>query len=194
MRPCLPDRTRQSRTRQSRNREQGSAYIITLLVLAILSIVGLSLALIGQTEIQIGANEMTANKVFYPADAGIGVSVARVMFRPPDFRSFSFRIEDEPDPDRAFSLGSVVEVSPIVPVLSVTCHLCGVTQGSNFKKIDHVLSASATRRGWTGTNPTANDRPLGRKTISSAIQIQPWLMASPGSLNFSQEDLDKVKM
>ena len=39
--------------------EAGSAYVITLLALVVLTILALSLALVTQTEVQVGSNERT---------------------------------------------------------------------------------------------------------------------------------------
>lgn len=188
-------RPRPPARRSARDPEAGSAYLVTLLVLLVLSILGLSLSVIGQTELQIGSNEMTSNRVFYAADAGVGMSVARVMYRPPDFSSFTFRMEDEAVAESPIVLGSVVDVSPIVPISHEPCHLCQINEGAEFFQVNHILAAAATRRGWRkGSDPTPSDRPLGRETVSASVQIQPWQQASPGSVNFTEEELQKVKL
>jgi hypothetical protein len=60
-------------------REKGSAYIIALLVLLVLSLLGLSLTLITQTEVQISSNELTAHRALYGAEAGLEQSLARFL-------------------------------------------------------------------------------------------------------------------
>ena len=60
-------------------RERGSAYLVTLLILVVLTLMGLSLALITGTESQIGFNERVMERTFYAGDAGIGVAAARVL-------------------------------------------------------------------------------------------------------------------
>jgi hypothetical protein len=62
-----------------RRSEAGSAYIIALLVLVVLSILGLSLALISQTEMQIGANDLTAHRTFYGSEGGFNQALARLL-------------------------------------------------------------------------------------------------------------------
>ncbi len=54
----------------------GSAYIIVLLVLLLLTIFGLSLVVITHTERQIGSNEREATRNFFVAESGIAVAVA----------------------------------------------------------------------------------------------------------------------
>ncbi|MBV8202862.1 MAG: hypothetical protein JOZ15_19775, partial [Acidobacteria bacterium] len=56
--------------------ERGSAFIVALLVLVVLTIAGLALTLMTQTEMRIGANEREANRTFYASDSGIQVSTA----------------------------------------------------------------------------------------------------------------------
>jgi len=65
--------------RTHRSSEAGSAYVITLLALVVLTILALSLALVTQTEVQVGANEKTVNRTFYAADSGLGISVAEIL-------------------------------------------------------------------------------------------------------------------
>jgi len=64
------------RTAPRRNPEAGSAYIIALLVLVVLSIIGIALAQITQTEYQIGANELTSNRTLYAADEAFQFATA----------------------------------------------------------------------------------------------------------------------
>ena len=59
--------------------ERGSAYLVALLVLVLLTIIGLSLSLITQTEMQIGANERLIERSFYVADSGISLATARTL-------------------------------------------------------------------------------------------------------------------
>ncbi|HKI85589.1 MAG TPA: hypothetical protein VKA53_02475, partial [Thermoanaerobaculia bacterium] len=58
---------RASTKTQANRRQEGSAYIVALLALLVLSIVGLALALITQTEQEAGSNERSINRVFYSA-------------------------------------------------------------------------------------------------------------------------------
>ena len=59
--------------------EAGSAYIMVLLALVVLTIMGLSLSFMTQTELQIGANERVTTRVFYAADAAVDAALANVM-------------------------------------------------------------------------------------------------------------------
>ena len=50
-----------------------------MLVLVVLTILGLALSLITQTETQIGNNERVINRVFYAADSGTHAGLAQVL-------------------------------------------------------------------------------------------------------------------
>ena len=58
------------RNRRPIHTEDGSVYLLSILVLLILTIVGLALAITTQSEMQIGANEEMARRTFYSANGG----------------------------------------------------------------------------------------------------------------------------
>src|SRR5262249_14397393 len=62
-----------------RRGEAGSAYMIVIGALAVLSTIGLALIAVTQTEFQIGGSERVNNRVFYAADSGIAVATARAL-------------------------------------------------------------------------------------------------------------------
>jgi hypothetical protein len=64
-----------------RNRvyESGSAYIVALMALLVLTIGGLSVALLSQTEMQVGANERLAERAFYAAESGLNVATSYIL-------------------------------------------------------------------------------------------------------------------
>ena len=59
--------------------ERGSAYLITLMVLFVLTTLGLSLSVVTQTEILAGAQERVLERTFYAAESGLELSVARAL-------------------------------------------------------------------------------------------------------------------
>ncbi len=153
-----------------RRGESGSAYIAALLVLVILTIIGLSLALITQSERQIGANERVGERLFYAANSGIAASTARAL-TDADYSSATYPLADPGS--RLSGMTFQVETSPFYPILDSPCNLCEINQmGSysehSFRAINHAITATAVRRrGAAGT-------PLGEKTVTSMIEVQPW--------------------
>lgn len=155
---------------RSRRSEQGSAFIVALLVLLVLTVLGLSLALITQSELQIGNNERTVNRVFYGADAGFAVAIAKTSVKE-DYTYTKFEFVDEaPNP---FNLRTQVEVTPLVPISDGPCPMCEINAAGSYNdehakgRLNHAVTSRATRVGG------GSDIPLGRKDISLMVDIFP---------------------
>jgi len=149
------------------HRQQGSAYIIALLALVVLSIIGLGLALITQTEMQIGSNERTTEKVFYAADTGIQMATARAIVVP-DLTKFTISLKD----NEKILLKHDVAMSPFYPLMQATCNLCEFNDPGEYKdqykKVNFGVTAVATRK----TVLPSSDA-LAAKTLSSLVEVQP---------------------
>ena len=76
-----------------RRAEAGSAYLAILLVLVVLTILGLSLAVITQTEVLIGGSEKQATRQLFAAGSGVELAAAHEMV--------SARLRQSPHADRA---------------------------------------------------------------------------------------------
>jgi hypothetical protein len=149
------------------NSQAGSAYIIALLALVVLSIIGLGLALITQTEMQIGSNERTMQKVFYAADTGIQMATARAIVVP-DLTKFTVNLKD----NEKILLKHEVAMSPFYPLMQATCNLCEFNDPGEYKdqykKVNFGVTAVATRK----TVLPSTDA-LAAKTLSSLVEVQP---------------------
>jgi Tfp pilus assembly protein PilX len=172
-------------------RQQGSAYVITLLALVVLTILALSLTLITQSEMQIGANERIVQRVFYAADAGIAASVSRALVTN-DFGERVIEL-DEPGIHTVLSFTNRVGISHLVPILDSPCNLCEVNNAGTYsenayRKIGHALTVNAVRVGGP------NDTQTAAKTISAMIDLQPWKDPPQAYLPIDDEDaLAKIK-
>jgi hypothetical protein len=171
--------------RLRRGSDSGSAYILSLMVIIVLTIVGMSLALTTQTEIQIGAAERTTTRVFYAADTGIEVALARGMVAA-DHSALTFRITDDGEPltGSDYELFNQVDTSPFVPILDTACNLCEINNSGTysenaFRKINNAVTAQAERFGTLDGGITNTLR--ARKTIAGMIEMQPWKV-SPSAL------------
>jgi len=144
-------------------RESGSAYVLTLLVLLVLTLLGLVLALITQSEVQVGANERMANRVFYAADMGIGEAAMRLLINN-DNTALVYTIKD---PGLPTSMR--VAVSPFHPINDAPCNLCEINQGNDFYKVTHVVNVVATRFGNSGGNEVV----LAQKRLGVMVDLDP---------------------
>lgn len=161
-----------------RRGERGSAYVAVLVVLVVLTIFGLALALITQTEMQVGSNEKTISRVFYVADSGIELATARALVTS-DHRSRDYLMTDSGVSlvEGKIQLGTQVSVSPFYPIYDAPCNLCEINNAGAyneraFRKINHAVTVDAAR--FATVDKGSNRTPVARKTLSAMVEIQPW--------------------
>ena len=181
----MKDRNSTNRRRIATTRQAGSAYILALLVMVLLTMIGLSLALTTQTELLIGTNEQVATRVFYAADAGIEVAVARGLAGA-DHTARTFRITDtgEDMQGSGYRFFNEVEVTAFVPILDTTCNLCEINNAGSysenaFRKINHAVLSTARRFSTYDGGATTSLK--ARKEIAAMVEFQPWKV-SPDAL------------
>ena len=150
--------------------EEGAAYIVALLALVILTVVGLNVSLVTQTEMQLGDQERSAQRVFYAAEAGFSPSVGRAVLDA-DYSPHSFEL---PEPENLFGLRQEVEVSAFFPILAAPCNLCEINNAGaygtkQYFEVTHAVTARAVRAGAS----EATSGPIAQKTISVMVDIQP---------------------
>lgn len=161
------------RMHTTRRTEEGSVYILSLLVLLILTVVGLTLSLVTQSEMQIGVNERLSQAAFYNANSGIDLATAKALVVP-DLRSFELDLV-EPADLANLNVRNRLEVSPFQPILDAPCNLCQINADSTYFKINHAVASRSTRIAWMGaTTPPADPTPLAQKRVSAMISFQPW--------------------
>jgi hypothetical protein len=187
---------------RNRDAQSGSAYIVVVIGLLVLSLLGLSLAFVTETEHLIGNNERTLERVLYAADAGINVAVAKALVLP-DNRGLRLEIPDPqitqldlPDPNvnTDFTQQNEVDVTPLRPLLIAPCNLCSVNWGEEYARIDHGVAALVTRMGWNGSGPRPSaPTPLARKTVSVMVDFQPWQTSVETFARATEVDASGIK-
>ncbi len=175
-------------------REAGSAYIVALLSLVVLSAIGLGVALVTQTEMQIGANERTVQRTFYAADAGVATSTARALIQA-DYMANTYSMQDV-SPLPGLVMRHELDASPFYPILDSPCNLCeinnaGAYSEQAYRRINHAVTVVARRQGQTDTGP---DTRLSEKMITSMLEVQPWKVGTEAYLPADNpEELKKIK-
>ena len=164
--------------REHRSSEAGSAYVITLLALVVLTILALSLALVTQTEVQVGANETTVNRTFYAADSGVGISVAEILANH-DYKGRTVilnKVSVGAGSSLSTNVADRVTLSPAVQINQYPCNWCPQNQGGQqFYVTTFAISSTAQRISWSGGgDPPADATVLGQKTVRAMIEVQPW--------------------
>jgi len=174
--------------------QEGSAYIVALLVLVVLTLLGLSLAMVTETEMRIGGNERVTTRTFYSADSGIGIAAARVLVNN-DHTATTVILRDNPT-GGALNAAQRVELSPFHPILDTPCNLCAINQGQGFLEVNHAVAVTATRVLWSGSGDPGDDAAQqARKTVGVMIEIQPWQMTAESveSLDLPADELARIK-
>ena len=147
--------------------EAGSAYLFALLVLFVLTVIGLSLAVVTQSEVQIGGAEKSATRTLYEGDATLRVQLASVFFNDTRGREIQF------SPDAALGSSTVkdrVRASAFFPIFSGPCALCSLNTGNvRYWDINHVVTAEATRKSEISGTETS----YAEKTLSQMFALQP---------------------
>lgn len=151
--------------------ERGTAYIIALLVLLVLTIVGLSLALVTQSEVQIGANERQITRVFAAADAAMGELAADLFVN--GNQGASSRFVPESGSIAGTNLGIRVERSNIVRLNSPYCNLCEINQSPGDEPYRANTYAIATAAFRSGTTSSGTAVPLSEKRLEAMLSAQP---------------------
>lgn len=150
--PFRPDR---------RAAERGSTYLFVLLVLFVLTVLGLSLSIVTQTELQIGGAQKSATRVLYGADAGTDIQLAHML------------LQDYEQPSRRFDLGlgtaaDNIDVSPFLYTHRAACNLCKVNKGEQqYQVINFVVNGEGRRLNTSGALTHAN------KLVSTMMMVQP---------------------
>lgn len=171
--------------------ESGSAFIITLLVLLVLTVVGLTLLLITRTELLLSDNERTIERSFYAADSGVAVATAQILHRqktdPATLAISDVRKNVLGGTEPLVRLRDTVRVSRTVPILDMPCDLCQVNSGdTSFHLINHAVTSTASREAGL------DDIPMAETAISAMILIQPW-MRSTATLPTSSDEVAQIR-
>jgi hypothetical protein len=176
-----PQEARRPRHRDRAQRHQrGSAFIVALLVLVVLTIVGLALTFMTQTEMRIGANEREANRTFYASDSGIQVSTASTLWTANTSQMLQIvlntTLQDtgvSTAPPTTFY--DQVVVTPLYAIHTEACKFCQINQNQQVKYAytTHVVNVTTSRIGSNGPAANPYTQVLAQKVVASMIGLQP---------------------
>jgi type II secretory pathway component PulK len=153
-----------------RSRERGSAYLIVLMVLFVLTTLGLSLSVVTQTEILAGAQERVIERTFYAAESGLELSIARALADANFGPVLHERTRSELEQGQLTPIRERVQSSTFFCLGDTPCNLCSVNQGRSYTRRNHLLAVNASRLA-EGSGPEV---PLGRKNLSSMVDVEPY--------------------
>jgi len=158
--------------------EQGSAYVVVLLVLLLLTIFGLGLSLVTQTEMAIGTNQRDATRTFYAAESGIAVTTAWMWEGNHDPHSFEvYR--------RGVGAQSVRDVVETTRVFSRAVDYSDLSNVASFANEDptfrHNYGFDTTARRVV-TRGVVDERQVAQKRTQLMVEMDPWNLSASRDL------------
>lgn len=185
------------------SRQAGSAYVITLLVLVVLTIFGLTLALMTQGEVQIAGAERLASRTLYATESGLRATLLEAYTdASTNCRIWAF-VDDSTDANEveAEQIGTQVRTGGAFPIFSGPCNLCQINQDRTLVRVTYTSSAQGRRVVGAADNALVTDpnRILGQASIGlmlhqdSTQQEQLTLMSAVsggGCKGFFEDDLN----
>ena len=142
------------------NAERGSVFIVALLALVLLTVIGLSLALVTETEMLLGGNEQIITETFYASETGVSVAIGQAMLGSTEEKCFAALALEEDGTERQVGvrkLGYSVDTSSLYPVAFDVAPYSKANEGRG----DLLYSAffEGEVRALRGTWPAAEDVP-----------------------------------
>jgi Tfp pilus assembly protein PilX len=158
--------------------QAGSAYIVTLLALVILTILVLTLTLVTQSEVAIGGTEKTTNRTLYAADSGLGFAPPKIVLGDTSTDTFILNrvVVGVPGPSQS-NLADRVTANPPVCVGAVPANWSNAAKNKQkWWNTAYYASSKSERISWTGNVVPDTATPvqiLSSKTIDEQLDVQP---------------------
>ena len=162
--------------------EQGSAYVVVLLVLLLLTIFGLGLSLVTQTEMAIGTNQRDAIRTFYAAESGIAVTTAWMWegnHEPHSFEVYRRQVG-------AQFLRDVVDTTRVFSRSIDFSDLSNVAIFANEDPIVRHNYAFDTTARRVVTRGTVDERQISQKRTQLMVEMDPWNTSARRDLRFNE--------
>lgn len=133
-------------------REQGSAMLFALMGLVFLTVIGLSLAVVTETEMIIGNNEQIAQETFFAAETGVASAVGQLLVENSMSRKYFALESKDGDATRnagPYKLGYSVDFTNIYPVVAGPAAYTKANEGEEgLKSYFFITTVRARRLAW----------------------------------------------
>lgn len=160
-------------------REEGSTLMLALVGLVFLTVVGLSLAVVTETEMLIGGNEQISGETFYASEVGVSAAVTQLLVENNlDRRAFAIPVKNG-DEDRFLGdklLGYSVDFTPVYPVHFSNAAYSTANVGGNSEMLSVFFKTSsrARRMAWDPAQsvPDCDGQRAGAGPVDEFSEIQ----------------------
>lgn len=180
-----------ARTGSAQRRDRaGNAYLVTVMVMIIVTLLGLSLGAVTQTEMLIGSRERNNQRAFYLAESGLNIAVSQFLL---NADTDAMRIEWTLPPAYDFSadggfegvtMEAVHRVAPVALTWSNYCQLCAVGAWEAEDTVEmgrFVFTVRSSMRSASG-------QILAQRRVSSLVDLYPIKAQGQGTGIASQRD------
>jgi hypothetical protein len=168
-RPLMRRQRRGTEAAAARSGEGGTAFLLAIICLVVLTLLGLSLSMLTQNELSLGDRERSAERALYAAEAGFSPAIARALLDG-DHSAQVFSVQEV----NGLGLHNEVDVSSFYPVLAMPCDLCevhntGVYNHDQFYEVTHAVSSRGRRLG----NGEKASGAIAEKELSVMVDVLP---------------------
>ena len=175
------------RSNASRRHQEGSAYVTVLLVLLLLTIFGMGLTLVTQTEMNIGSNQREATRAFYAAESGIAVTTSWMWES--NHEPHTFEVSR-----RQTGIGQVRDVVDTTRILSRGIDFSDLSNVATFGNEDptfrHNYSFETSARRLV--QQPEGERQIAQKRTELMVEMDPWNLSASRDLRNEEPDYGVV--
>lgn len=155
--------------------ERGSAYLLAMTVLIVLTGLGIVLSGIGLTERRLASADGEYLEAVNAANSGLAIATARLL---------AGEEPEELEIVLAISrwIGSIrtdrVTIAQPTLLAVVLCRACD-SEGGEWARVSYRVAASGQREVWRLSSSSAGSRVLARAAVGATVTLQPW--PAPGA-------------
>jgi hypothetical protein len=181
-----------SRRLRRRTHRRGSAFIISLLVIVVITFLGLTLSMITTTEMQLGGNDRDMQRATFSAESGLAVTAARILVRQ-DTLAPEYAVTPQPllenrpiqinefasGTDSTPGKGSRVILSSVAPLNNGPAAYSQINNRQQYdNKAQDRIIVGYTAWGYRydsvySPTPTSPDIPTTVRALSTVLDFQP---------------------
>ncbi len=186
--------TRTQRPVPPSRRESGSAYLATLLLLVLLTLIGLSLAVITQTEVFIGGSEKLTTRTYYNAASGVHLmNTYKMVANDTSAQDWRIRQRTISMFGTALTATERIQTSPYFPISRRPCNLCMMNDDNAMNYV--ALQSAVTVRA----QPLIAGDVGATKLLGATITLEPVLSditgeQVAGDQLIGEHDPDRVRI
>ena len=168
-----------------RNQKRASAFVMAMIALAVLTVVGLSLSMVTETEMSLGETEKVINEQFY-ANEGGGTTQISTLLATNGLEGVNvvFPSQAQRNSQAQITIGYDVVSSGLAPVATDELPYTKVNEGKGDKlyAFFYHTKTLARRTAWSQKDPVASCADISSKELGRTLTQTGFYYAPAGKL------------